>query len=84
MEALLPSLALLACPVGMGLMMWFMARGNRAAKAADATPGLQRPTDAEDSPMSLEVLREEHRRLGDEIGRLEQRPAGDREPADPR
>ena len=84
MEALLPSLALLACPVGMGLMMWFMARGNRAAKAADVSPGLQRPTGAEDSPTSLEVLREEHRRLGDEIGRLELRAASDREPADRR
>ena len=84
MEALLPSLALLACPVGMGLMMWFMARGNRAAKAADATQISQRPSDAEESPMSLEVLREEHRRLADEIDRLEQRPASGREPADRR
>ena len=83
MEALLPSLALLACPVGMGLMMWFMARGNRA-KGADVTSAAHRPGAAEDSPMSLEVLREEHRRLGDEIGRLEQRPASDREPADRR
>ena len=84
MEALLPSLALLACPVGMGLMMWFMARGNRAAKAADATPSVQRPSGTEDSPMSLEVLREEHRRLGDEIDRLEQSPGSDRAPADRR
>ena len=29
MADLLYPLALLACPVGMGLMMWFMMRGNK-------------------------------------------------------
>jgi len=29
MEQLLYGVAVLACPVGMGLMMWFMARGQR-------------------------------------------------------
>lgn len=38
MEALLPTLALLACPVGMGLMMFFMARGSRS-KQGDSAPG---------------------------------------------
>ncbi|WNB84761.1 hypothetical protein [Cellulomonas sp. ATA003] len=28
-------LALLACPVGMGLMMWFMMRGAKQAPPAD-------------------------------------------------
>lgn len=28
-------LILLACPVGMGLMMWFMMRGNPSQSSAD-------------------------------------------------
>jgi hypothetical protein len=83
MEALLLTLALLACPVGMGLMMFFMARGNRS-RHADATRAAQPLHAPVEQPMSLEVLREEHRRLGDEIERL-QAPAADRpEPADRR
>jgi hypothetical protein len=29
MQSLLLGLAVLACPVGMGLMMWMMMRGNK-------------------------------------------------------
>ncbi len=29
MPTIFYSLAILACPVGMGLMMWFMMRGNK-------------------------------------------------------
>jgi hypothetical protein len=37
MSELFYSLAILACPVGMGLMMWFMMRGmNKAPAAAPA------------------------------------------------
>jgi len=79
-EALLPTLALLACPVGMGLMMFFMARGSRANQA-DSAPAAERSSTPGDHPMSMEVLREEHRRLGEEIDRLEAPERGRHGPA---
>ncbi|MEJ7771040.1 MAG: hypothetical protein WKF51_04015 [Geodermatophilaceae bacterium] len=36
MSQLLYSLALLACPVGMGLMMWMMMRGGNRQQPTDA------------------------------------------------
>lgn len=83
MEALLPALALLACPVGMGLMMFFMARGNRSSQA-DTTPTGGAPSTSLDHPMSVEVLREQHTRLGEELERLETPPATKSEPAEQR
>jgi hypothetical protein len=59
MESVLLSLAVLACPIGMGAMMWFMARGmGRNREQATTSP-------------SLDTLREEHRRHASEIERLE-------------
>ncbi|MEJ7893080.1 MAG: hypothetical protein WKF94_10605 [Solirubrobacteraceae bacterium] len=65
MASVLPSLALLACPVGMGLMMWFMAKGQRKQNPQPAQP------DQPAIPRSVEQMREEQRRLDVEIGRLE-------------
>lgn len=59
MENLVYLLVALACPVGMGVMMWFM-RGQ----PADARHRAE--------PVSLTDLREEQRRLGEEIERLEE------------
>lgn len=60
MESVLLGLALLACPVGMGLMMWFMAKGMRSGSKPDR-----------ERPATVEELQAEHRRLGAEIERLE-------------
>lgn len=35
MTEALYALALLACPVGMGLMMWFMMRGSKSSPAQE-------------------------------------------------
>jgi hypothetical protein len=67
MEGALLTLAVLACPVGMGLMMWFMGKGMRGKS--------DRPPAAD-----LDDLRTEHERLGDEIRRLEEVDARDSEP----
>jgi hypothetical protein len=74
-------LVLLACPVGMGLMMLFMGRGMRGMKQND---GRQR--DAEGSPLAQ--MKAEQARLAEKIETLEAQhsqpqatePANDREP----
>jgi hypothetical protein len=57
MENVLPALALLACPVGMGLMMWFMAKGMRSDRPSRGT--------------SLEDLHGEHRRSSADLEAVE-------------
>jgi|AntDryMetagUQ889_1029465.scaffolds.fasta_scaffold19177_1 hypothetical protein len=68
MEAVLLGAAALACPVGMGAMMWFMARGMKKPKD-EASPASVEKDEA--LPASVETLREEHRRLGVELERME-------------
>ncbi len=51
---ILTSLALLACPVGMGVMMWFMMKGSKPDAA---------------HPRSVEQLGEEQRRIALELER---------------
>ena len=65
MEAVLLGVAVVACPIGMGAMMWFMARGM---KSKNGTPS---PESGTPSPESVDDLREEHRRLGAEIEQIE-------------
>jgi hypothetical protein len=54
------ALCALACPVGMGAMMWFMARGSRSSDAPPVPP-----------PATLDDLRHEHERLGTQIDSME-------------
>ncbi|WP_249011841.1 hypothetical protein [Conexibacter sp. DBS9H8] len=69
-SSILTPLAFLACPVGMGAMMWMMMRGNRSRP--NQQPTQSHVPVAETSPHpSLEVLREEHQRLGQQIERLD-------------
>jgi hypothetical protein len=59
METVLVAAAVLACPIGMGAMMWFMGKGMRKDK-----PAAEQQNTAAD-------LRAEHDRLGAEIERLD-------------
>lgn len=63
--SLLTPLVVLPCPVGMGVMMWVMMKGNRSQQQSSREP----PSE----PPSLELLREEQRRLSEEIDRLDSR-----------
>lgn len=63
--------ALLACPVGMGVMMWMMGRGNRSRGNEQASEAQSQVPAVSSQPPSLEVLREEQQRLSEEIERLE-------------
>ncbi len=64
MEGALLAIAVLACPLGMGLMMWFMGRSSRGKER-----GKEAPTASE--------LREEQRRITERIDRLERSPDSD-------
>ena len=59
MESIVTSLALLACPVGMGAMMWFMMRGMK-----------QQPAKGVEQPGNVAELRAERQRLEVEVSRL--------------
>jgi len=64
MEGILLAALVLACPVGMGLMMWMMSKGMMGGKRSEeesAGPG----------EPSLSELRAEHERLGTEIARID-------------
>jgi hypothetical protein len=56
-EAVVFAVAALACPLGMVVMGWFMAKGARKTDQAER--------------LNVDDLRAEHRRLGAEIERLE-------------
>jgi len=69
MSEVLLSLAVLACPVGMGAMMFFMAKGMKKEKSSESVPA------------SLETLRTEHTRMGEDLARAEAADVGSPDPA---
>jgi len=54
MPTIFYSLAILACPVGMGLMMWLMMRGTKGTEAVVPT-GHEDPTGAELARLRAEI-----------------------------
>ena len=69
MNQVLLSLAVLACPVGMGLMMFFMGRGMLGAKKRDEAKA--------GSADDLGALKAEAARLDARIVELQSRPIAD-------
>lgn len=65
-------LAVLACPVGMGLMMLFMGKGMMGGKKKTAQPL--------DESGSLAEMKAEQARLAEKISALEERQTPEREP----
>ena len=55
MSQVLYTLALLACPVGMGLMMWFMMRGKKNGNEGNSPSSPSPATDAELTKLRAEV-----------------------------
>ena len=71
----LTPLILLACPVGMGAMMFFMMRGSMGGKR-------QEKASSDVEATSVADLKAEHARLADQIEQLQRSDSSERTPAE--
>lgn len=67
-STLLILVAVLACPIGMGVMMYMMNRQNMGGQQGHSMPGHTAPASEAER---LKALREQRRRLEQEIGEAE-------------
>ncbi|MGW9028086.1 hypothetical protein ACWGQ5_28795 [Streptomyces sp. NPDC055722] len=74
MQQLLNYLPLLACPVGMGAMMWFMMRAGRKTTDTAQTAAVE----ADPRHQELARLRKEVEDLREQMGTQSDAPAAER------
>lgn len=76
-EALL-ALAVLACPVGMGVMMWFMMRGGKSSSPSAPAPSPATETELTKLRAEVDQLRAGARDAGQNPPTLPSRSTGSR------
>ncbi|GAA3500941.1 hypothetical protein GCM10019016_080480 [Streptomyces prasinosporus] len=78
MSQLLTVLPLLACPLGMGLMMWFMSRSGRRQAETYTAEGTTASAPSDPRRKELEALRAEVEELRAEVGHRPDVPVRER------
>ncbi|MBC9723911.1 hypothetical protein [Streptomyces sp. TRM68367] len=80
MSQLLTVLPLLACPLGMGAMMWFMSRSGRRKTETYTVEGTTASVTSDPRRQELEALRAEVDALRARVGHQSDVPVRERTP----